>query len=127
MGWLFSSSPVVILENLKVFSKILSQSVENKLKSKEAYLAGGGCMVLRKLGPWKAEGCWFPLNGRVLGTRGSRGRGKIFTGLVALVNPEIKHSLNYYTKIYFINCKRKSAIMTYWPGLFVSSGCLEFQ
>ena len=30
-------------------------------------------MVLRKLGPWKAEGCWFPLNGRVLGTRGSMG------------------------------------------------------
>ena len=59
---------------LKVFSKILSQSVRNKLKSKESYLAGGGCMVLRvSWDPGRRRGCWFPLNGRVLGTRGSRG------------------------------------------------------
>ena len=55
-------------------------------------------MVLRvSWGPGRGRECWFPLNGRILGTRGSRGRGKIFTGLVALVNPEIKHSLNHYT------------------------------
>ena len=55
-------------------------------------------MVLRvSWDPGRRRGCWFPLNGMVLGTRGSRGRGKIFTGLVALVSPEIKHSLNDYT------------------------------
>ena len=74
MGWLLSSCAVVILEILKVFSKILSQSVENKLKSKEAYLAGGGCMVLRvSWGSGRGRECWFPLNRRVLGSRGSRG------------------------------------------------------
>ena len=107
MGWLINLCPVVMLEILLAFSKILPQNVENKLKSKEAYLGRGGHMVLRvSLGP---GGCWFPLNGRVLGTRGSRGRGEIFTGLVMLVNPEIKHSLNYYT-IY--RKFRKSATIT---------------
>ena len=54
-----------------VFPKILSHNVVLELKSKEAYLRGGGHLVLRvSLGP---GGCWFPLNGRVLGTRGSRG------------------------------------------------------
>ena len=47
MGWLFSSCPVDMHEILKAFSKILPQSVEYKLKSKEAYLGEGGCMVLR--------------------------------------------------------------------------------
>ena len=85
-------------------------------------------MVLRvSWDPRRRRGCWFPLNGRVLGTRGSRGRGKIFTGLVALVNPEIKHSLNHYTQIYLINCKGKSAVITYCPGLFVSSRCPKLQ
>ena len=36
-----------MLEILKAFSKISFQSVENKLNSKEAYLAGGGRVVLR--------------------------------------------------------------------------------
>ena len=90
-----------MLEILKAFSKISFQSAENKLKSKEAYLAGDGHGVESELGPWRSAG-WFPLNGRVLGTRGSKGRGKIFTGLVALVNPEIKHSLNHYTHIIMI-------------------------
>ena len=45
-GKLFSLYPVVMLEILKIFLKILSQSVE-ALKSKEAYLGGGGLMVLR--------------------------------------------------------------------------------
>ena len=117
-----------MLEILKAFSKILSQSVEYKLKSKEAYLAGGGRVVLRvSWGPGRGVECWFPLNGRVLGTRGSRGRGKIFTGLVVLVNPEIKHSLNHYTQIYFINCKRKSAIVTLLTYLFVPLECFELQ
>ena len=70
-------SPVVIFEILKIFSKILSQSVEYKLKSKEAYLGEGGFMVLRV--SWGLKECWFPLNGRVLGTRGSRGTFKKFT------------------------------------------------
>ena len=47
MRWMFSLCSVVILEILKACSKILSQIVVNKLKSKEAYLAGGGPMVLR--------------------------------------------------------------------------------
>ena len=47
MGRLSSLCPVAILEILKIFLKILSQSVEYKLKSKEAYLGGGGCMMLR--------------------------------------------------------------------------------
>ena len=47
MGWLFSSCLVVMDEILKAFSKILFHSVEYKLKTKEAYLGGGGCMVLR--------------------------------------------------------------------------------
>ena len=34
-------------EILKAFSKILPQSVEYKLKTKEAYLGGGGRMVSR--------------------------------------------------------------------------------
>ena len=67
MGWLFSSCPVVMLEILKAFSKISSRSVEYKLKSKEAYLGGGGRMVLRvNWGPggvlvsteW--QGFWVP-------------------------------------------------------------------
>ena len=57
----------------------------NKLKSKEAYLAGGGHMVLgASWGPGESAGS----DGGVSGTRGSRGKGKIFT------NPEIKHNLN---------------------------------
>ena len=47
MGWLLSSCPVVMLEILKAFSKSLSQSVANKLNSKEAYHAGSGQLVLR--------------------------------------------------------------------------------
>ena len=47
MRWLFSACPVDMLEILKAFSKISSQSVEHKLKTKEAYLRGGGRMVLR--------------------------------------------------------------------------------
>ena len=47
MRWLSSLCPVVVFEILKAFSKVLSQSVEYKLKSKVAYLGGGGRMVLR--------------------------------------------------------------------------------
>ena len=47
MRWLFSSCSVAMLEILKAFLMISSQSVENKLKSKEAYLGGGGRKVLR--------------------------------------------------------------------------------
>ena len=47
----------MIFEILKIFSKIMSQSVEYKLKSKEAYL-GGGRMVLRV--SWGSGGmAWF--------------------------------------------------------------------
>ena len=56
--------------NCQGISQDLSQNVVLELKSKEAYLRGGGYMVLRvNLGPGE---CWFPLNDRVLGTRGSR-------------------------------------------------------
>ena len=56
MGWLFSSCPVVMLEILKAFSKISFQSVENKPKSKEPYLAGDGHGVESELGPWRSAG-----------------------------------------------------------------------
>ena len=56
MGWLFSSCSVAMLEILKAFLMISSQSVENKLQSKEAYLAGDGHGVESELGPWRSAG-----------------------------------------------------------------------
>ena len=57
MRWLSSLCPVVVFEILKAFSKVLSQSVEYKLKSKVAYLGGRWLYgVESELGLWRSAG-----------------------------------------------------------------------